>query len=148
MRAVLQRVSEASVRVADTEIARIGRGVVVLLCVETGDTAATAAWFARKIAAMRIFADADGRMNLSVRDVGGTVLVVSQFTLAARWRRGNRPDFSPVADPQRGHALYEQVCGGLAAQGVAIATGRFGEHMALALVNDGPVTIWMSSNDA
>jgi D-aminoacyl-tRNA deacylase len=147
MRAVVQRVSEASVRVADAEVASIKRGLVVLFCVEAVDTAAVAALFARKIAAMRIFADADGRMNLSLRDVGGMALVVSQFTLAGRWRRGNRPDFSLAADPALGRDLYERFCRSLEGEGVAVATGRFGAHMALSLVNDGPVTIWMASDD-
>ena len=148
MRAVLQRVSAAAVRADGRDIARIGSGLVVLLCVEPGDGPETVALFARKIAAMRIFADSQGRMNRSVRDVGGAVLVVSQFTLAGRWQKGNRPDFSGAADPTRGRTLYERFCQDLEREGVAVSTGAFRAHMEVSLVNDGPVTMWMASDGA
>lgn len=143
----MQRVLSAAVHVDGAEIASIGRGLVVLLCVEAGDAPDDSALFARKAAAMRIFADADGRMNRSLRDVGGAALVVSQFTLAGRWRKGNRPDFSAAADPDLGRALYERFCNDLRGEHVSVCTGRFGAHMALSLTNDGPVTIWMASSD-
>jgi D-tyrosyl-tRNA(Tyr) deacylase len=148
MRAVLQRVSEASVTVAGETVGRIGPGLLVLFCAEGGDTDADAAFFARKIAAMRIFADDAGKMNRSIGDAGGAVLAVSQFTLAARWRRGNRPGFSDAAAPAEGARLYDLFCEGLREEGLTVETGRFGAEMSVALVNDGPVTIVMDGNDA
>jgi D-aminoacyl-tRNA deacylase len=117
----------------------------VLLGVETGDAPAAADLLARKIAALRIFEDAAGKMNLAVRDVGGAVLAISQFTLAADLRKGNRPSFIRAAPPEVAEPLYEQFCTRLRAAGLEVATGRFGAQMAVRLTNDGPVTIWLDS---
>ena len=145
MRALLQRVSEASVSLEGEVLSAIGPGLVVLVCAEKGDDEAQAGFFARKIAKMRLFADAGGKTNLSILDVGGEALVISQFTLAADWRKGNRPGFSAAADPETAERLYEYLCKQLAAEGVPVKTGRFRSHMAVSLVNDGPMTIWMDS---
>lgn len=145
MKALIQRAGEASVTVGDRCIARVGRGLVVLLCVEHHDGPREASLIARKIAHLRIFEDQDGKMNRSVIDTQGEVLVVSQFTLAADLRRGNRPGFSGAADPARAIPLYEDACARIAAFGVPVRTGVFGASMAVALVNDGPVTIWMDT---
>lgn len=146
MRAVLQRVTEGAVEVSGETVGAVGAGFVVLLCVEHGDTEADAANFAAKIAKMRVFEDADGRMNRSLLDIGGGALVVSQFTLCADWRRGNRPSFSGAADPAAARSLYERFCAALRAAGVThVATGVFAATMTVRIVNDGPVTIWMDS---
>ena len=147
MRALLQRVSEASVSLEGEVLSAIGPGLVVLVCTEKGDDEAAADFFARKIANIRVFADADGKTNLSVMDVGGETLVISQFTLAADWRKGNRPGFSAAADPETAERLYEYFCKQLAAEGVPVKTGRFRSHMAVSLVNDGPMTIWMDGGE-
>lgn len=110
-----------------------------------GDTEANASQLARKVCALRIFRDDDGRMNRSLLDVGGAALVVSQFTLAADTSRGNRPGFSAAAPPDEGKALYERFCALVAEQGVTVATGEFGADMAVTLTNDGPVTIWIEA---
>lgn len=136
MRAVVQRVSSASVTVAGERIAAIGPGLLVLLGVRRGDTAEQADRLARKLLALRIFEDEDGKMNRSVADVGGEVLCVSQFTLWGDARKGNRPSFVEAAPPEEAEPLYERVREALGAQG-----GRFGAHMEVALVNDGPVTL-------
>lgn len=143
MRALVQRVSEASVSVAGQVIGRTGPGLLVLVCAMRGDGTAEAEALAAKIARLRIFRDDAGKMNLSVRDTGGGALVISQFTLAADTRSGNRPGFSSAAPPDEGRVLYEHFAGALAALGVQVETGAFGAEMAVALVNDGPVTIWM-----
>ncbi len=143
MRAVVQRVSRASVTVQGTPIGRIDAGLVILVCAMQDDVAAQADALAAKIARLRIFADARGRMNRSVLDTGGGALVVSQFTLAADTTRGNRPGFSAAAGPEPGRSLYERFTRTLARLGVPVETGEFGADMAVALVNDGPVTIWM-----
>ena len=142
MRAVVQRVSEASVTVDGRVTGAIGRGFLVLVCAMAGDTEAKADQLAEKIVKMRIFKDAAGKMNLSIRDTGGAALVVSQFTLAADLR-GNRPGFSTAAPPDEGKRLYERVCDRLRAEGLQVATGIFGADMDVSLNNDGPVTIWM-----
>ena len=147
MKAVVQRVSEASVSVNGDEHAAIARGLVILLCVEPVDDQAQAAYFAGKIARMRIFADADGKSNLSILDVGGEALVISQFTLAADWRKGNRPGYSRAATPDLAKRLYENFCARLYEHGVPVASGVFGAQMTVRLANDGPVTIWMDSQD-
>ena len=147
MKVLLQRVSEASVGLDGETIAAIGKGLLVLVCTEKEDGDADADFFARKIANIRLFADADGKTNLSILDVGGEALVISQFTLAADWRKGNRPGFSRVADPETAEKHYEYFCKQLAAEGVPVKTGKFRSHMAVNLVNDGPMTIWMDSND-
>ena len=145
MRVLLQRVSEASVAIEGEILSAIGPGLLVLICTEKGDDEADADFFARKIANIRLFADADGKTNLSILDVGGAALVISQFTLAADWRKGNRPGFSAAADPETAERIYEYLCKQLAAEGVPLKTGRFRSHMAVSLVNDGPMTIWMGS---
>jgi D-tyrosyl-tRNA(Tyr) deacylase len=145
MRALLQRVTEAAVTVDGETLGAIGRGLLVLLCAETGDAEDDARFFAGKIARMRLFPDAAGRTNLSLLEVGGAALVVSQFTLAADWRKGNRPGFSRAAAPEAARALYERFCALLAAEGVPVERGRFAAAMRVALVNDGPFTVWMDS---
>ncbi len=145
MRALLQRVTEARVAVAGEVIGQTGPGLLILVCAMAGDDAATAGRLAAKIAKLRIFKDDQGKMNLSVRDIGGSALVVSQFTLAADLR-GNRPGFSTAAPPDQGERLYHQVCTALAAEGIPVETGRFGADMAVSLTNDGPVTIWIDTD--
>ena len=136
MRAVVQRVGGAAVSVDGEEIARIGRGLLVLLGVHMNDTEQDADKLVRKLLALRVFPDAEGRMNLSVEDVGGEILCVSNFTVYGDTRKGNRPSFVEAARPDDGERLYERVRGALRAQG-----GRFGAHMHVELVNDGPVTL-------
>jgi D-tyrosyl-tRNA(Tyr) deacylase len=143
MRALIQRVIEASVTVDGLIIGQTGPGLLILVCAMQGDDAAKADLLAAKIAKLRIFQDAAGKMNLSLRDTGGSALVVSQFTLAADTRSGNRPGFSTAAPPGEGRQLYEHFTGALRHHGVACETGRFGASMQVALVNDGPVTIWL-----
>ena len=143
MRAVIQRVSEADVTVEGTVTGAIGRGLLVLLGVGHGDTEETARALAAKIARLRIFNDPQGKMNLSVEDVAGGVLVVSQFTLLADTRKGNRPSFTDAAPPQEANRLYELFSDAVAAFGLPVARGIFGSHMDVRLVNDGPVTIVM-----
>ncbi len=143
MRALIQRVIEASVTVDGQIIGQTGPGLLILVCAMQGDDAAKADLLAAKIAKLRIFQDAAGKMNLSLRDTGGSALVVSQFTLAADTRSGNRPGFSTAAPPGEGRKLYEYFTGALQQKGVACETGRFGASMQVALVNDGPVTIWL-----
>ncbi len=145
MKAVLQRAKGASVAAHGNVLGKIEKGLVVFLCVEETDSEAEADYFARKIANMRIFSDAAGLSNLSLLDVGGEALVVSQFTLAAMWRKGNRPSFSGAALPEKGKRLYEYFAAQLAREGVPVQTGSFGAHMDVRLTNDGPVTIWMDS---
>jgi D-tyrosyl-tRNA(Tyr) deacylase len=145
MKALVQRVSEADVTVDGLRVGAIGKGLLVLLGVETGDGAAAADLLARKITALRIFEDDAGKMNLAVHEVGGAVLAISQFTLAADLRKGNRPSFIRAAPPEVAEPLYEQFCTRLRAAGLTVATGRFGAHMAVRLINDGPVTIWLDS---
>lgn len=145
MKVVLQRVSEASVSVEARVVGEIGAGLVVLFCAERDDEAENADYLARKIAKMRIFGDGDGRMNLSLLDTGGAALVVSQFTLAAEWRKGNRPGFSRAAAPAEGEALYDRFRARLAAEGVRVEAGEFGARMNVRLTNAGPVTIVMEA---
>ena len=143
MRALVQRVTGASVTVDGTVVGEIGAGLLVLVCAMRGDTGAEAEKLAAKLAKLRIFEDAAGKMNLSLADTGGAALVVSQFTLAADTSRGNRPGFSEAAPPDEGARLYEHFARALHALGPEVATGRFGADMQVALVNDGPVTIWL-----
>jgi len=145
MKAVLQRVKKASVTVDGKITGEIGQGLVVLLCVEQQDKSETAEFFAGKTARMRIFSDAEGKFNLSLLDVGGEALVISQFTLAGNWRKGNRPSFSSAARPELADPLYAGYCKALEKLGVHVETGVFAAHMDVELVNDGPVTIWMDS---
>jgi D-tyrosyl-tRNA(Tyr) deacylase len=142
MRVVLQRVGEASVTVGGERISEIGRGLLLLVGVALGDGEAEASWLAGKIAGLRIFNDEAGKMNLSVRDVGGEVLAVSQFTLLADTRKGKRPSFVGAAQPEEAEPLFDHFCEGLRAAGIGcVKTGVFGAMMEVALVNDGPVTI-------
>ncbi|MGR3376439.1 D-aminoacyl-tRNA deacylase [Salipiger abyssi] len=145
MRVLIQRVSEARVSVGGAVLGEVGPGLLVLVCAMQGDGEAQAEKLAAKVAKLRIFKDDEGRMNRSVRDIGGAALVVSQFTLSADTRSGNRPGFSAAAAPEFGERLYEHFAARLQAEGVPVATGRFGADMQVALVNDGPVTIWMDS---
>ncbi len=145
MRAVLQRVQSAEVRVDGVQIGAVDKGYLILICAMANDTETVAEKLAAKVAKLRIFKDDQGKMNLSVRDIGGSALVVSQFTLAADLR-GNRPGFSTAAPPERGEQLYLHFAACLQAEGVPVATGRFGADMAVSLVNDGPVTIWMDTD--
>jgi D-tyrosyl-tRNA(Tyr) deacylase len=144
VRALLQRVSRASVRVDDETIASIGPGLVVFVGVGHGDDDATAATLARRITELRIFRDDEGRTNRSILDIGGAALVVSQFTLYADTSRGRRPGFTDAADPALAERLYQQVEANLRAAGVGdVQSGSFGAEMAVELVNDGPFTIWL-----
>ena len=147
MRALLQRSSGARVRVDGEVVGEIGAGLVVLLGVGPDDDEAVAEGLARRTAELRIFDDADGRTNLSLLDVGGEVLVVSQFTLYADTRRGRRPGFTGAAAPELAERLYLRFAEALRARGVRVATGRFGAVMAVELVNDGPFTIWLDTSD-
>jgi D-aminoacyl-tRNA deacylase len=145
VRAVLQRVTEAQVRIDGQLVGETGKGLLILVCAMGGDTETQVEKLAAKIAKLRIFKDDQGKMNLSVRDIGGSALVVSQFTLAADLR-GNRPGFSTAAPPAEGERLYQHFCKVLHSEGVPVATGVFGADMAVSLVNDGPVTIWMDTD--
>jgi D-tyrosyl-tRNA(Tyr) deacylase len=145
VRALLQRVREAQVTVDGDVLGQCGPGLMILVCAMQGDTEAEAGKLAAKAARLRIFPDAAGKMNRSVTDIGGTALVVSQFTLAADTRRGNRPGFSAAAAPETGAALYEAFAAALRGEGIATETGRFGADMQVSLVNDGPVTIWLDT---
>ena len=143
MKAVLQRVARAKVEVDDRTVAEIGGGLLILLGVGPEDTEENAAALSRKIANLRIFADAEGKMNLSVLDVGGAALVVSQFTLFADTRKGNRPAFVSAGAPEHARRLCSRFAEMLAALGVPTQQGEFGAHMQVELINDGPVTILM-----
>ncbi|WP_133485868.1 D-aminoacyl-tRNA deacylase [Aliiroseovarius marinus] len=143
MRALIQRVSEATVRVDGEVIGEIGPGLLVLVCAMEGDAEANADTLAAKISKLRIFKDDADKMNRSLLDTGGAALVVSQFTLAADTSRGNRPGFSTAARPDEGERLYDYFADQLRGHGIEVAQGRFGADMKVSLVNDGPVTIWM-----
>ncbi len=149
MRALIQRVNEASVtiNVAGNEqpVATIPRGFLILLGITHNDGDAQAAWLARKIAGLRLFEDAQGKLNLGLTEIGGAALVVSQFTLYADARKGRRPSFIAAARPEQAQPLYQRFCALLAAQGVPVQQGVFQAHMQVALVNDGPVTLWLDT---
>lgn len=145
MRALIQRVNAAQVTVDQEILADIGQGLLVFLGIGIGDTARESAWLAGKVANMRIFNDDQDKMNLSVKEIGGSVLVVSQFTLYGNARRGNRPGFDQAAAPADAEPLYELFCNQLRQQGLAVQTGRFAAAMKVRLVNDGPVTLWLES---
>ncbi len=148
MKAVLQRVSEASVTIGGAVSGKIDRGFLILLGITTTDTTAEADWLARKIVGMRVFSDAAGQMNLDLKAVDGELLVVSQFTLMADYRKGNRPSFIGAARPEHAIPLYEHFLNELETlYGKRPQTGIFGADMQVALVNDGPVTILMDSGD-
>ena len=144
MRALVQRAAEASVAAEGRVLGEIGPGLVIFVCAMRGDSETESAWLARKVAALRIFRDEEGRMNRSLLDTGGAALVVSQFTLAAE-TKGNRPGFSTAAEPEAGRRLYEHFAAEIRGHGVTVATGEFGADMAVTLVNDGPVTIWLDT---
>lgn len=145
MKAVLQRVKEASVRVGGETVGAIGPGILLLLGVEKGDAEADADWLLRKSIELRIFEDASGKMNRSLSEVAGELLVVSQFTLAGNCAKGRRPSFDTAAPPQEGQRLYDHFVARARASGVPLATGIFQAEMAVALVNDGPVTFILDS---
>jgi D-tyrosyl-tRNA(Tyr) deacylase len=147
MLALLQRVSEASVTVEGERIAEIGAGLLVLVCAIDDDPEDDAAWLAEKIAKLRIFEDDAGKLNRSVADVGGAVLAVSQFTLAADARKGNRPSFVHAARPDAAVPALDRFVGALREAGLEVRTGRFGADMKVGLVNDGPITIWLDTRD-
>jgi D-tyrosyl-tRNA(Tyr) deacylase len=146
VRAVVQRVREASVKADGAVVAAIGLGAVVLLGVASADTAAEADRLAGKVARLRIFVNDDGRLDHSLLDVGGEALVVSQFTLIADTRKGNRPSFTDAAGPDVAEPLYERFCAALVEEGVRVARGVFGARMQVSLVNDGPVTIVLDAS--
>lgn len=143
MRCLVQRVSEARVEVAGRLVGEIGPGLLVLDCAMYGDGEQNVAQMAKKLANLRIFRDDVGKMNRSLIDVGGSALIVSQFTLAADTARGNRPGFSTAAPPDVGRALHDRFCELMRGHGITVATGVFGAEMAVTLTNDGPVTIWL-----
>nr|WP_253282433.1 D-aminoacyl-tRNA deacylase [Ruegeria atlantica] len=142
---MLQRVTQAKVSVQGTVIGKTGPGLMILVCAMQGDSKAQAEKLAEKTAKLRIFKDDAGKMNRSLLDVEGSALVVSQFTLAADTSSGNRPGFSNAAPPELGEQLYKVFAEHLAVQGIAVGTGQFGADMAVELVNDGPVTIWVEN---
>ena len=146
MRALLQRVTSASVTVDGTVIGEVGAGLLVLVCAMPGDTTATADALALKVSKLRLFKDDAAKMNLSLAQTGGAALVVSQFTLAADTSRGTRPGFSYAAKPDVAEQLYLHFADALRALDIPVQTGRFGADMSVALVNDGPVTIWLDTD--
>lgn len=145
MRAVVQRVQRASVEVAGQVVANIDQGLLVFLGVGEGDTLEDSRYLANKIAHLRIFPDGDGKMNLNVKEAGGSILAVSQFTLYGDCRRGRRPSFSSAAPPELADDLYQKFVEDLRAEGLPVETGVFQAHMEVSLVNDGPVTMLLSS---
>ena len=147
MRIVIQRVSRAAVEVSEAEVGAIARGLLVLVGIDSSDTAADATAAARKVAGLRVFADETGHMNLSVIDVDGSVLVVSQFTLLGDTRKGRRPSFTRAAPPEIAEPLIDQFVELLRAQDLTVETGEFGAMMQVSLINDGPVTILLEVRD-
>jgi len=147
MRAVVQRVTRAEVTVGKELISRISHGLCVLVGAMNGDNETDVAFMARKLSTLRIFPDSEGRMNLSVQDAGGAILLVSQFTLAADTTSGTRPSFTAALPPEQAKPLLEMLATQLRTKGIEVGTGEFGAKMELALVNDGPVTIMLDSRD-
>jgi D-aminoacyl-tRNA deacylase len=145
MIALLQRVSEAQVRIAAAPVATIGRGILALIGVRRGDTAEDAERLAGRLLSYRIFPDAQGRMNLSVREIGGALLLVPQFTLAADTRQGTRPGFSTAAEPQAARGLFDHLKHSLESAYAPVSAGVFGADMQVSLINDGPVTFWLET---
>jgi D-tyrosyl-tRNA(Tyr) deacylase len=145
MRALIQRVVRSDVRIEEETVGAIEHGMTVLLGVGDGDTPEDAALIARKIATLRIFGDDDGKINRSITDVGGAILVISQFTLYADCRKGRRPSFIHAALPDIAEPLVRQVVALLRAEGIVVETGRFGAEMVVTIVNDGPLTIWLDT---
>jgi D-tyrosyl-tRNA(Tyr) deacylase len=148
VRTVVQRVSRAAVRVEGRSVGEVGRGLLALVGVARGDGEEAARWTADKLAALRVFEDEEGKMNRSVAEVGGGLLVVSQFTLLGDARKGNRPSFGAAASPEEANALYERLCALLREKGLPVAQGVFRADMEVELVNDGPVTILLDSDRA
>ena len=140
---LLQRVAEARVDVGEATVAAIGRGILVFVCAEPGDSEATAERLLERLLGYRVFPDATGKMNLSVQDIAGGVLLVPQFTLAADTAKGTRPSFSSAADPERARALFDHLVGRARVSHTPLETGRFGSYMRVNLTNDGPVTFWL-----
>jgi D-tyrosyl-tRNA(Tyr) deacylase len=147
VRALVQRVGRAEVRVDGRVVGAIGRGILVFLGVAPDDDAATARALARRVVELRIHADAEGRTNLALEDVGGAVLAVSQFTLYADTSRGRRPGFTGAAEPAHASLIYDRFCAALEGLGVRTERGRFGASMEVELVNDGPFTLWLDTAD-
>jgi D-tyrosyl-tRNA(Tyr) deacylase len=145
VKALLQRVTKASVTIAGEEVGRIGQGLVVFVGVAVGDAEKDAQYLVNKITNLRIFADAEGKFNLSALDVGGELLLVSQFTLLADTVKGRRPSFTEAAPPAQAEALFDYFVGQARASGLKVATGRFQQHMLVEIDNDGPVTIMLDS---
>jgi D-aminoacyl-tRNA deacylase len=143
MIALIQRVTEASVAVDDQVVGRIGPGLLALAAVERGDGVPQAARLAERILGYRVFEDVEGRMNRSLADIGGGLLLVSQFTLAADTRKGARPSFTPAAEPETGRRLFEALLAAARSRHQPVETGRFGARMRISLINDGPVTFWL-----
>ncbi len=145
MRSLIQRVSKASVTVDGGVVGEIGAGLLVLVGVGHDDTSADVRWLADKLVGLRVFNDDAGKMNLSVQDIGGAMLVVSQFTLWGDARKGRRPSYVGAAPPELANRLYQELIAAVADRSVPVATGRFQQHMEVSLVNDGPVTLWIES---
>ena len=148
MKALIQRVSEANVAVNGKNVGTIAKGILVFLCAVRGDTEKDLFYIIKKVTQLRIFEDGEGKMNLSVQDVNGEVLVISQFTLAADTRKGNRPSFAKAEEPGKAETFYDDFVRGLRETGVPVRTGVFAESMAVSLINDGPVTILIDSREA
>jgi D-aminoacyl-tRNA deacylase len=146
MKACIQRVSSALVRVESETVGEIGRGFLVLLGVAAGDGPAELRWMVDKVIGLRVFDDGEGKMNLALADVGGELLVVSQFTLLGDCRKGRRPSFIDAAPPEMAERMYEEFVAAARAAGIRVATGKFRTHMAVELVNDGPVTLLLDSS--
>ncbi|HEY1068093.1 MAG TPA: D-aminoacyl-tRNA deacylase [Pirellulales bacterium] len=147
MRACVQRVSSARVRVEGETVGEVGRGLLVLLGVAAGDGPSELRWMVDKVVGLRVFDDGEGKMNLALADVAGELLVVSQFTLLGDCRKGRRPSFIEAAPPERAERMYEEFVAATRAAGIRVATGRFRTHMEVELVNDGPVTLLIDSAD-
>lgn len=146
MKALIQRVSEAEVEIQGRLISKIGRGALVFLGIEKGDTDKDVEYIVKKSTNLRIFEDTEGKMNLSIKDIRGEILIVSQFTLVADCQKGNRPSFDNAEDPLKANKLYSRVVMRLKQEGISIATGEFAAYMQVHLINDGPVTILLDSN--
>jgi len=142
---LLQRVSSASVRIEERVCAQIGAGLLVLIGVRAGDSLSQAQRLAQRLLDYRVFPDAEGRMNLSLKDIGADLLLVPQFTLAADTRSGNRPGFSGAAPPAQAQPLFDALVAATRGEGRVVATGEFGAHMQVSLINDGPVTFWLET---
>lgn len=147
MRVLIQRTTKASVTIENKVHGQIGKGFVLLVGICAGDTDEDIRWLVQKIVSMRIFSDADGKMNLSIREISGALLVISQFTLHASTKKGNRPGFSMAARPEKAIPLYEDLIAQLKAEELQVETGIFGADMQVELINDGPVTIWLDSKN-